>query len=340
MVLNMNKNWQEINNLIIQSNRIVLSTHEKPDGDGLGSAIAFYYYLNKLGKDVRIIQPSPFPDQYKIIDPDSIVETYSNNDIKWIESCDLLILFDIGHYKRARKASEIAINSNIDIICIDHHKNENLDIFKASFIDIEAPATGLLVWQYLKDRGLDSSWDIKIFNALYAALVTDTGSFRYNNTTSEAHKMASELLDSGVKPYDIYVPIYEQRKLSQLRLMSYVINHLKFNLNNKVCSAVIDNHALAETKSFLEDIDGFTEFLRTIENVEVSFLLTEQSDGSFRINFRSKGKYIINDIASKLGGNGHKFAAGCSVSNSNAIEIQEKIVNLLKSKMDKNVNKE
>ena len=152
--------------------------------------------------------------------------------------------------------------------------------------------------------------------------------------------MASELLDSGVKPYDIYIPIYEERKLSQLRLMSYVINNLKFSLNKKVCSAVIDNNALIKTKSSLEDIDGFTEFLRAIENVEVSFLLTEQSNDSFRVNFRSKGKYIINDIASEFGGGGHKFAAGCSVSNSNAIEIQEKIVNLLKSKMDKDVNKE
>ena len=334
----MSKKWKEIDDIIMGCDRIVLSTHEKPDGDGLGSGIAFYYYLKNLKKDVRFIQPSPFPEQYKIIDPDSIVETYSDDSKEWIESSDLLILFDIGHHKRAREVSGIAINHNINIVCIDHHKNEDSHIFKSSFIDIEAPARGLLVWQYLKNRGLGSKWDIKISNALYAALVTDTGSFRYNNTTSEAHQMASELLDSGVKPYDIYVPIYEQRKISQLRLMSYVINNLKFTLNNKVCSAIIDTNALIKTKSSLEDIDGFTEFLRAIENVEVSFLLTEQLDGSFRINFRSKGRYVINDIASELGGGGHKFAAGCRIVNSNAIEIEEKIVNLLKLKIGKHGN--
>jgi len=329
----MNENWKEIDNLIIKCNKIVLSTHEKPDGDGLGSGVAFYYYLKSLNKDVRFIQPSPFPEQYKIIDPDSIVETYSDECKSWIESSDLLILFDIGHHKRAKDTSEIAINSNIDIICIDHHKNDNLDIFKASFIDIDEPATGLLVWKYLKQKGLNSSWDIKIFNALYAALVTDTGSFRYSNTTPESHDMASELLNFGVNPYDIYVPIYEEKKLSQLRLMSYVIDNLKFNFNDKICSAVIDKKALVKTNSCLEDIDGFTEFLRGIKNVEVSFLITEQEDGSYRINFRSKGRYIINDIAAQFGGGGHKFAAGCKILNSSVIEIEEKIVNLLTVKM-------
>ena len=98
----MNKIYINIDNLIMNSNRIILSTHETPDGDGLGSAISFYYYLKDLKKDVRIIQPSSFPYQYKIIDPDSIVETYSDTLKSWIESCDLLILFDIGNYKRAR----------------------------------------------------------------------------------------------------------------------------------------------------------------------------------------------------------------------------------------------
>ena len=336
----MNKNWKDIDKLISNSNRIVLSTHEKPDGDGLGSGIAFYYYLKNLKKDVRFIQPSPFPEQYKVIDPDSIVETYSDDCKSWIESSDLLILFDIGNYKRARNASKIAIDNNIDVICIDHHKNDDLDIFKACVIDIDAPATGLLVWRYLKDKGLDDSWGIKVFNALYAGLMTDTGSFKYSNTTPESHEMASELLTFGVKPYDIYAPIYEQRKLSQLRLMSYVINNLKFNLNNKVCSVIIDTKALQDTQSFLQDIDGFTEFLRGIENVEVSFVITEQKDDSYRVNFRSKGQYIINDIASELGGGGHKFAAGCRIINSNIIEIEEKIVNLLKLKMGKDGNKE
>ena len=334
----MNNTFIQIDKIIQSSNRIVLSTHEKPDADGLGSAIAFFYYLKAINKDVRIIQPSKFPKNCKIINPDNIVDTFCENDISWIESSDLLIIFDAGHHKRTKQVSEIALKKNIDIISIDHHKNDNTDIFKVFIIDIDAPATGLLVWRYLKNINLNTPWNIKISNALYAALMTDTGSFRYNNTTSESHEMASELIGFGVRPYDIYVSIYEQRSLSQLRLFSYVIDNLTFNLDNKVCHTVIDNKTLKNTNSTIEDIDGFTEFLRSIENVEVSFVITEQLDGLYRISFRSKGKYSINDVAAEFNGGGHKFAAGCKTLNSNIIEIEEKIINLLNKKMSKNVN--
>ena len=334
----MNNTFTQIDKIIQSSKKIVLSTHEKPDADGLGSAIAFYYYLKAINKDVRIIQPSQFPKDCEMINPENIVDTFSENDISWIKSCDLLILFDVGHYKRSKEVSKIAIDNNIDIVSIDHHKNDNTDIFKAFMIDIKAPATGLLVWRYLKNVNLINPWDIKISNALYSALMTDTGSFRYNNTTSESHDMASELIGFGVKPYDIYVSIYERRSLSQLRLFSYVIDNLKFNLDSRICYAIISQQTLKKIDSNIEDVDGFTEFLRSIENVEVSFLIIEQLDGSYRISFRSKGKYSINDVAGTLGGGGHAFAAGSKVSNSNVLEIEEKIVNLLKEKMDKNGN--
>jgi bifunctional oligoribonuclease and PAP phosphatase NrnA len=323
----------EINKIINNSNRIVLSTHEKPDADGLGSAIAFYYYLKNLNKEVRIIQPSKYPEDCNIINPDNIVDTFSENDISWIKDSDLVILFDVGNYSRTKNVSEIAIKNNIDIVSIDHHKNDNTDVFKAFIIDVDAPATGLLVWEYLKEQKLMIPWDIKIANALYAALMTDTGSFRYNNTTSNSHIMASELLGYGVKPYDIYVPMYEQRSLSQLRLLSYVIDNTKFNTNNKIAYCALNSNSFIKTKSSIEDVDGFTEFLRSIKGVEVSFLLTEQPDKSYRVNFRSKGKHTVNDIAAKFNGGGHKFAAGCKIVNSNILEIEGKIVNLLDIKM-------
>ena len=325
--------FNNINNIIYNSKKIVLSTHEKPDADGLGSAIAFYYYLQSINKQVKIIQPSHFPNECKIIDPENIVETYSNENKKYIESSDLIILFDVGHIKRSKQISEIAINRNIDIISIDHHKNDNTDFFKEFYIDVEAPATGFLVWKYLKSLNLKTPWDIKISNALYAALMTDTGSFRYDNTTPIVHDMASELLSYGVKPYEIYVEFYEKRSLSQLRLFSYVLNNLKFALSNSVCYCILEKTVFDKTNSKVSDTDGFTEFLRTIDKVEISCMITEQEDNVFRLNFRSKGKFIINDIASKFGGGGHKFAAGCKISHSNVLEIEKKLLNLLKEKL-------
>ena len=325
--------FNNINNIIHNSKKIVLSTHEKPDADGLGSAIAFYYYLKSINKQVKIIQPSHFPKECKIIDPESIVETFSNENKKYIESSDLIILFDVGHIKRSKQISEIAINRNIDIISIDHHKNDNTDFFKEFYIDVEAPATGFLVWKYLKSLDLKPPWDLKISKALYAALMTDTGSFRYDNTTPIVHDMASELLSYGVKPYEIYVEFYEKRSLSQLRLFSYVLNNLKFALSNSVCYCILEKTVFDKTNSKVSDTDGFTEFLRTIDKVEISCMITEQEDNVFRVNFRSKGKFTINDIASKFGGGGHKFAAGCKISHSNVLEIEKKLLNLLEEKL-------
>lgn len=325
--------FNNINNIIHNSKKIVLSTHEKPDADGLGSAIAFYYYLKSINKQVKIIQPSHFPKECKIIDPESIVETFSNENKKYIESSDLIILFDVGHIKRSKQISEIAINRNIDIISIDHHKNDNTDFFKEFYIDVEAPATGFLVWKYLKSLDLKTPWDLKISKALYAALMTDTGSFRYDNTTPIVHDMASELLSYGVKPYEIYVEFYEKRSLSQLRLFSYVLNNLKFALSNSVCYCILEKTVFDKTNSKVSDTDGFTEFLRTIDKVEISCMITEQEDNVFRVNFRSKGKFTINDIASKFGGGGHKFAAGCKISHSNVLEIEKKLLNLLEEKL-------
>ncbi len=325
----------KIDQIIKKSNKIILSTHEKPDADGLGSCIAFYYYLKSINKDVQIIQPSQFPEDCNIINPDNIVETFTSNSISSIKSCDLLILFDVGHYTRARDVSEIAIKNNIDIVSIDHHKNTKTDTFKAFLIDVDAPATGFLVWKLLNDFKFKKPWNLKISNALYAALMTDTGSFRYNNTTSKAHDMASELLSFGVKPYDIYVPFYEERSIKQLRLLSYVIDNIKFTINDKVCYAILDEKAFKNTNAKIEDVDGFTEFLRAIKGVEISFLITDHGDDTFRVNFRSKGNFTVNDIASNFKGGGHKFAAGCKVSNSNVIELEKKIVNLLDIKMRK-----
>ena len=325
--------FENINNIISNSKKIVLSTHEKPDADGIGSAVAFYYYLKSINKEVRLIQPSEFPKECKVIDPENIVESYSNKNKNFIESSDLVILFDVGHFKRSKEISKIAVNKKIDIVSIDHHQNDNTDLFKDYYIDVNAPATGYLVWKYLKSLNLKTPWDIKVSNALYAALMTDTGSFRYNNTTSSVHDMASELLSFGVKPYDIYVEFYEKRSLTQIRLFSYVLNNLKFNESKSICYCILEKKAFDVTNSKVSDVDGFTEFLRAIDGVEISCLITEQEDGSFRVNFRSKGKHSVNDVASKFGGGGHKFAAGCKISNSNILELEKKIINLLKEKI-------
>ena len=329
---NLTKSWDELTELINESESILLSTHVNPDGDGLGSEIGFYYHLKKLGKECRIINASPLPEIYECIDPDEIIETYSSEHDAWLNQVDVTILFDIGDFKRIKEIYPQVKNSKI--VLFDHHPLQKDNPYSVIVLDLGSPATGYMVWKYLQYISTDGfKLDIKAANALYAALITDTGSFRYGSTHADAHLMAAHLLELGVKPYEIHRAIYEQRKLSQVRLMSYVIQALKFSEDGKFAWYIMDRDMIEKSKANLSDVDGFTEFIRTIQGVEVAFMIQEVSPHSYRINFRSSGNYIVNDIAQSFDGGGHKFAAGARVDDMSIKGIELKIINKLSEKI-------
>tara|TARA_B110000263_G_C15284924_1_gene500260 strand:- start:230 stop:1228 length:999 start_codon:yes stop_codon:yes gene_type:complete len=328
-------NWNKLSEIVGKSNKIVLSTHINPDGDGLGSEVAIYYYLKSLGKDCRIINISELSEKYYFLNKNNIIETYEHKiHEKWISECDLAMIFDIGSYTRLGEIATVIKNNKIFNVSIDHHPSDDT-FFSDRFLDVAAPATGFLVWKYFKSIKFDLSKDVS--EALYAALINDTGSFRYNSTTPECHVMAKEILEAGVKPYDVFANIYESRTLPQVRLLSAVINSL--NIVDEFASIKITQNMLTECDASLEDVDGFTDFARSIKGVEVAFMLSEVSKNKFRINFRSRGKYIINDIAQSFNGGGHKLAAGATVDNITLEDLENKIFNILNKKRNLYVNK-
>ncbi len=324
-------NWNLLNTVIQKSQSIVLSTHVNPDGDGLGSELGLYYYLLDMGKTCRIINTSKLPELYNFLDPDNIVEQYDDSiHNSYFKEVDILISLDIGDYRRMNEIKDRIIENNIFSVSIDHHP-EDEKFFDLSLVDTNSPATGYLVWDFLMFNDY-KNLDIKIANALYCALITDTGSFKYNSTSPECHMMAAHLLQSGVKPYDIYDIVYERRELSQVRLLSFVINNLKFYENGEFACYKITVNDLKSVNADYRDVEGFTDFVRSIKGVQVAFMILEQKY-DFRINLRSRGKYIINDIAKKFGGGGHKLAAGATVKSMEMNDIENEIVKLLKRKM-------
>ena len=145
--------------------------------------------------------------------------------------------------------------------------------------------------------------------------------------------MAAYLLDCGVDGYDIQRSIYEQQRLSQVKLLGNVIRDLQFSKQGKVAWTIITQDILSESNSNDEDAGGFTEYIRMIENVEVSYMIRELNNSHHRINFRSSGNVIINDIAKYFGGGGHKFAAGALIENMKTDEIINKINEMLNKKI-------
>ena len=311
--------WKSLHNTINSSARILLSTHENPDGDGLGSATAVYHYLTKIGKDCRLIIISDLPKEYQFLNLDNIIETYDSNlHDDWISQADLAIIFDVGDFNRLRQVGEKISANSIKAINFDHHPDLKDKRFSDNYIQITAAATGEMVYDFLKSVNVNLT--LAMANGIYTAVMTDTGSFCYSNTNQKCHQIAIECLDVGVNTSQIYQTVYENRTAGQVKLLAGIINNLNFSDNHELAWFSISQKMMKNANAINKDIDGFSDFVRSIQGVEVALMVFENTNGTCRINFRSKGKYIINTIAKSLGGGGHKFAAG-AMKNGNLEDV-------------------
>lgn len=315
---------RDLHDAISRSERIVLSTHENPDPDGLGSALALCEHLKDLGKECRILSGDSDADVYDFLDVNGWLETYDpKTHDDWLKTCDLAIVLDLGDFPRLRNLGDTLLAVGIRIASIDHHASnpERTPDYQPNVLDIKSSSTGALVWQYFNEyRDQPISYNMAV--ELYAALSTDTGSFKYSNTDVRAHAMAIDMLKLGVQPYEIYQQIYEQVDHAQVRLMGLMIGSIQFSEDNRISWSIITQQMFKDAGAGKSDTDGFSEYLRSIKGVEVGILLREVGNGETRISLRSKGKVVINKVAQKLGGGGHDFASGISMVIPGADAVQ------------------
>ncbi|NOZ03333.1 MAG: bifunctional oligoribonuclease/PAP phosphatase NrnA [FCB group bacterium] len=305
--------WKNVNKLINEAQQILLTTHEKPDGDGLGCAAAMYHYLIGQGKDCRVINHSSLPAEYRFLDPDGVFETYrSDTHDTWLEKADLVIIFDVGDYKRLQSIGIAIQRFALKTLNIDHHPYPGEPPFSMNVVDEQAAATGELIYNYLKTV-IKGPLSKEICVGLYTAIMTDTGSFRYNNTNIRSHEIAIECIRSGIDQTYIYQQVYESHSPARMKLLGKILNSLQFELEGELAWFSINATMLKEVGATKEDVDGFTDFIRTIRGVEVALMVFQSNHRTCRVNFRSKGKYAVNEIAKSLGGGGHRFAAGAVV---------------------------
>jgi phosphoesterase RecJ-like protein len=156
--------------------------------------------------------------------------------------------------------------------------------------------------------------------------MTDTGCFRYSNTDKKCYEIAIQCLESGVETHTIYQRVYENSTKSRMQLMGELLTNLHYELDGNLAWFIITKDMMDRANASKADVDGFSDMVRSIRGVEVALMIFEQNEESCRINFRSKGKYSVNDIAKSLGGGGHAFAAGAVVSGS-LVDVKEKTVN-------------
>ena len=313
---NVNIDWGKVDEVISKANKIFLTTHENPDGDGLGSEVAFYHHLTETGKEVKIINCSPTPEIYDYLNSDSCIETFNELvHLEWIKKADLAIVFDVGDFKRVREIKSLINEYDIPVMNIDHHPHPDNHGFSYNIVDTKSAATGCMVRSYLNEAR-SKPLTRQICDGIYTAVMTDTGCFKYSNTDTYCHSIAIECLEKGVDSNFIYQKIYENSSKTRIHLLGEMISNIRYALDGQFAWSIVTNDIIKKHQASKDDLDGFSDFIRSIKGVEVAFVIYEVSKDICRINFRSKGKFTVNNIAKSFGGGGHAFASGAIVNKS------------------------
>lgn len=299
---------EKIKSIIDQRKSFVLTTHVNPDGDGLGSELAIAHFLRKLGKRATIINHNKTPENYEFLDPNKeIVQFTPERDRDTILQADTIVIVDTNQPERLRSLQPFVQQSTAVKIVIDHH----LDTHNFSdhyLIDEDATSTGEIVYRLL------SSIDIKFFDkaiaqALYTAIMTDTGSFRYPRTDPEIHTITAHLLECGADPTEIFANVYESWPLGRMKLLGEALASMQLAHDGKLAYLVCTQKMFKETGTTEVETDNFTTYPMSIKGVAVGILINELPNGT-KISLRSKGDIPINELAKEFGGGGHKNAAG------------------------------
>ncbi len=297
---------------IIQSNKkFVLTTHVNPDGDGLGSELALYRVLKKLGKHATILNHSPTPMNYKFLDPAGDIQKFQpQRDSDTVLAADVIFVIDTNQPDRLRTLEPYVQKSKATKICVDHHLDKD-DFADHYLIDEDATACGEIVYRLIVEIG-DSNIDPSVAQALYAAIMTDTGSFRFPRTDPEIHRITAHLIERGADPTEIYQNVYETWHPGRFHLLGKALGGMKLEYEGRLAYLVLTRSMLEETDSNPDDTENFTNYPMSIVGVGIGILFIELRDG-VKISFRSKGDIPINELAKAFGGNGHRNAAGARI---------------------------
>ncbi|MCX7991366.1 MAG: bifunctional oligoribonuclease/PAP phosphatase NrnA [Proteobacteria bacterium] len=314
------KDITEIKKTIDSCNSFIVASHIDPEGDAIGSSLAIYFALRDLGKKVCVYNESPLPKILNFLPgSDKIVsEIYSPDEY------DCIFIVDCGDIDRIGKLSRRL--EKLKIINIDHHST-NTTFGHINIVNRQASATGEVIFNFFNQLGFTITKEIAV--NLYTAILVDTGSFRYSSTSSESFEICSKLMKYGVEPWEVSKNIYESYPFERMKLLALVLDTLEVFINGKVAFMYVTKEMFKKAGASEDLTEGFVNFGRAVEGVEISVLCKEVEENVYKLSLRSKGLIDVAQLAIKLGGGGHRNAAGCKVRGS-FYDVKEKVMNALK----------
>jgi len=295
----------------------LLTSHVNPDGDSLGSEVALALWLRARGKDVRVINDSAVPSAFTFLARHVPLEVFDPELAEQLlEAAEALIVLDVSNRQRIGRLAPLLDRHLVPIAVIDHHASHTRGFGQVSVIEPEASATGEIVYDLIRESG--GTLDPALAEALYVALMTDTGSFRYSNTDSPAHRMAADLLSHGLDPERLHAQVHSHASAARMRFFGEVLAALELVEDDRVVVLEASPEQFQRHGLTGSDTETLVDMPRTIAGVEAVVLFSEVEPGKVKVSLRSTGRIVLDGLAAALGGGGHPHAAGATVHGTRA----------------------
>lgn len=304
----MSIDWAPLKQIIETNQRFVLSSHVRPDADAIGSELGMAAVLEGLGKSVRIVNPSAIPSNLLFLDPTRRIRKIGQ-EMSAEEACDtdVHIVLDTSAWGQLVDVGAVLRQTHATKVVIDHHVSAD-DLGAIEFKDPRAEATGTLVYQFA--RSINAPIGAEAATALFCAIATDTGWFRFQSTRGETMRIVGDLIDFGAKPNLIYRELYEQHSLARMRLVGRVLSRIQSECNGKLAYVVVSRDDFRQTDAVPADTEELVNECLRVAGTESAFIAVEQPNQTIKFSFRSRTNVNVASVAERFGGGGHKQAAG------------------------------
>lgn len=326
------KAFDDIQKALKTPQRVIITTHHKPDGDAMGSSLAWGHYLKKKGHQVHIITPSDYPEFLNWLPGNEEVIVFSQQTKetiqKHINESTLICCLDFSSLARIETIREMVEKSTAHKLVIDHHLDPE-PFADISYWDIKAAATCELIYELIERLGDIHCIDSKIGTCIYTGIMTDTSSFRHPSTTKKVHEIAGVLIEKGINTSAIHRLIYDNNSESRLRLLGYVLLEKIIILPEyKTAYVALTATELKRFDSKTGDTEGLVNFLLSIKDIVFAVILIDRTE-AVKLSFRSIGDFSVNSLSKNhFSGGGHKNAAG-GISHESLEKTVEKFLSVL-----------
>jgi Exopolyphosphatase-related proteins len=304
--------WQKIVDIINEGKKFIITTHLFSEGDAIGSELALKRFLCGLNKDALIVNNEALPAVYRCFDTDRDVKFLRNKDVNInLNDFDAIFIVDVADWSQLGDFANMIKDSSITKVCIDHHAS-NPGYADINVIDKDASSAGELIFDLI--TFMNGEITLEIATPLYLSIATDTGWFKFSNTSAKALKACSDLIEIGVKSEIIYEQLFQNKHMSYLTLLNLALGILRTECDGKAVWTKITKDMIKSSGVPFVDTDVIIDLVRAVKEVEVVIVFREIGDRKTKVSFRSKHTVNVAKLASDFGGGGHVRAAGASIN--------------------------